>query len=283
MISIASPYVPKRYFSFIATLYASNKNSNPANAESMVFLANALAPPVIGRILLHSIVIPSTEKDDLERRLLSSRDVTQYALKASFEAGLRPETLTTIAEHPWEEIERVVKVHNCGSLLLGLSDLNDLQTSENLEKLVKHVKADVVVFRQPYSGWKITEARKILIPVAGFESHDPLRARVAASLWRASQPEITFIQILPINTPRETIQKNNLRLSRFAGRIIPGKTEVRIIPSGDVEAELIKEASGHDLVIMGVGKAGKKEKAFGHLAHALAEKTDTALIFISKK
>jgi len=257
--------------------------SNPANAESMVFLANALAPPVIGRILLHSIVIPSTEKDDLEKRLLSSRDVTQYALKASFEAGLRPETLTTIAEHPWEEIERVVKIHNCRSLLLGLSDLHDFQTNQNLEKLVKHIKADVVVFRPPYSGWKITEARKVLIPVAGFESHDPLRARVAASLWRASQPEITFIQIMPSNTPKETLQKNNLHLSRFAGRIIPGKTEVRIIPNDDVVSELINQASGHDLVIMGLGKAGKHQKAFGHLAHALAEKTSKALIFISKK
>jgi basic amino acid/polyamine antiporter, APA family len=257
--------------------------ANPANAESMVFLANALAPPVVGRVLLHSIVIPSTEKDDLEKRLLTSRDVTQYALKASFEAGLRPDTLTTIAEHPWEEIERVVKVHNCRSLLLGLSDLNDLQTNQNLEKLVKHVKSDVVVFRQPYSGWKITEAKKVLIPVAGFGSHDPLRARVAASLWRASQPEITFIQILPLNTPPEILKKNNLRLARFAGRIIPGKIEVRIIPNDDVEYELIKQASGQDLVIMGLGKAGKNEKAFGHLALALAEKTETALIFISKK
>jgi amino acid transporter len=254
--------------------------SNPANAESMVFLANALAPPVIGRILLHSIVIPSTEKDDLDKRLLSSRDVTQYAIKASFEVGLRPETLTTIANHPWEEIERVAKEHNCGSLLLGLSDLNDLPTLQNLEKLVKHVKADVVVFRQPYSGWKITEARKVLIPVAGFESHDPLRARVAASLWRASQPEITFIQILPQNTPRETLQKNNLRLSRFASRIIPGKTEVHIIPNDDVASELINQASGHDLVIMGLGKAGKHKKAFGNLSLTLAEKTNTALIFI---
>ncbi|MGM0933108.1 MAG: APC family permease [Bacteroidota bacterium] len=256
--------------------------SNPANAESMVFLANALAPPVIGRILLHSIVIPSIEKNDLEKRLLSSREVTQYALKASFEAGLRPETLTTIAEHPWEEIERVAKEHNCGSLLLGLSDLNDLPTLQNLEKLVKHIKADVVVFRQPFSGWKITEARKVLIPVAGFESHDPLRARVAASLWRASQPEITFIQILPSNTPLETLKRNHLRLSRFASRIIPGKTEVHIIPNDDVESELINQVSGHDLVIMGLGKAGKNQKVFGHLALALAEKTDTSLIFISK-
>lgn len=256
--------------------------SNPANAESMVFVANALAPPVVGRVLLHSIVIPSTEKDDLEKRLLSSRDVTQYALKASFEAGLRPDTLTTIAEHPWEEIERVVKVHNCRSLLLGLSDLNDSQTLQNLEKLVKHVKADVVVFRQPFTGWKITVAKKVLIPVAGFESHDPLRARIAASLWRASQPEITFIQILPHNTPREIVQKNHLRLSRFASRIIPGKTEVRIIPNDDVVSELISQASGQDLVIMGLGKAGKHQKAFGTVALSLAEKTDTALIFISK-
>ncbi|WP_373524086.1 APC family permease [Aquiflexum sp.] len=257
--------------------------SNPANAESMVFVANALAPPVVGRVLLLSIVIPSTEKDDIEKRLISSRDVTQYALKAAFEAGLRPDTLTTIADHPWEEIERVVKVHNCGSLLLGLSGLNDFQTNQNLEKLVKHIRSDVVVFRQPYSGWKITEARKVLIPVAGFESHDPLRARVAASLWRASQPEITFLKILPTNTSLKTLQKNNLRLSRFADLIIPGKTQVRIIPNDDVVSELIKQASEHDLVIMGLGKVGDHEKAFGHLALLLAEKTDTALIFISKK
>ncbi len=257
--------------------------SNPANAESMVFVANALAPPVVGRVLLHSIIVPSTQKEDLEKRLILNREVIQYALKASFEAGLRPDTLTTIADHPWEEIERVVKVHNCRSLLLGLSDLNDFQTSRNLEKLVKHVKADVVVFRQPHSGWKITEARRILIPVAGFESHDPLRARVAASLWRASKPQITFLQILPLNTNRETLQKNYVNLSRFAGRIIPGKTEVLIVPNNDVESELIQQASGHDLVIMGLGKAGKHEKAFGHLTHILAERTESALIFISKK
>ena len=257
--------------------------SNPANAESMVFVANALAPPVVGRVLLLSIVIPSTEEDDIDKRLTSSRDVTQYALKASFQAGLRPDTLTTIAEHPWEEIERVAKVHNCRSLLLGLSDLNDIQTNENLEKLVHHVKSDVVVFRQPHSGWKITDAKKILIPVAGLDSNDPLRARMAASLWRASQPEITFVQILPESTPEETIKKNQLRLSRFASRIIPGKTNVRIIPSGDVTRELVQLSSEHDLVIMGLGKPGVHEKAFGKIPLTLAEQTESALIFISKK
>lgn len=257
--------------------------SNPANAESMVFVANALAPPVVGRVLLLSIVMPSKEKDDLRNRLATNRDVSEHALRASFESGLRPDSLTTIADHPWEEIERVAKVHNCRSLLLGLSKLNDLQTTQNLEKLVRNVKADVVVFRQPYSGWKITEAQKVLIPVAGFSSHDPLRARVAASLWRASQPEFKFVQILPHGTPFEVVQKNQVKLSRFAGRIIPGKVEAKVILNDNVQEELIKQTAKHDLIIMGLAKAGAQEKTFGTIPLALAGKTDTALIFISKK
>jgi len=257
--------------------------SNPANAESMVFVADALAPPVVGRVLLLSIVTPGEEIEEVDRQLRVSRVVTETALKASFRAGLRPDTLTTIAEHPWEEIERVAKTHNCRSLLLGLSSLDDFETSQNLEKLVRNVKSDVVVFRQPYTGWKITEARKILIPVAGFSSHDPLRARIAASLWRASQPEITFLQILRSNTPEATRRKNEADLARFSGRIIPGKTETKIILSDDIKGELVRQAAEHDLVIMGLGKPGSSNRVFGSISISLARETDTALIFISKK
>ncbi|PWN05436.1 amino acid permease [Rhodohalobacter mucosus] len=257
--------------------------SNPANAESMVFVANALAPPVVGRVMLLSIIIPGERKEEVGKRLSASRDVTQFALSASFEAGLRPDTLITIADQPWKEIERVAKQNHCSSLLLGLSNLNDKQTHENLEKLVKNVKSDLVVFRQPHTGWKITEARTVLIPVAGLSSHDPLRARVAASLWRASQPEITFVQILPNGTPEEKINKNRVNLARFAGGIIPAKTNVEVITSGNPTTELVRLANQNDLVIMGLGKPGAGEKAFGSIAQTLAEDTGTALIFISKK
>lgn len=257
--------------------------TNPANAESMVFVANSLAPPVVGRVLLLSIIIPSDEQNKTFDRLANSQEVTLQALMASFDSGLRPDTLTTIAEHPWQEIERIVKTHRCRSLLLGLSDINDLRTNQNLEKLVRNVKSDVVVFRQPYSGWKITEAQNILIPVAGFDSHDSLRARVAASIWRASRPNITFLQILPTNTTEGKRKKNLVTLSRFSGRIIPGKTEDKIILSDDVKAELIRQSKIHDLVIMGLGKPDPHEKAFGEIALSLAEETKSALIFISKK
>ncbi|MFU8859264.1 MAG: APC family permease [Cyclonatronaceae bacterium] len=257
--------------------------SNPANADSMVFVANALAPPVVGRVLLLTIVIPSDDQDDLHRRLANNRDAVQFALKASLDSGLRPDALTTIASEPWAEIERVVKVHRCRSMLLGLSSFSDLQSTQNLEKLVKRVKCDVVVMRQPFTGWKITQARKVLIPIAGFGTHDTLRARVAASLWRASQPDITFLQILPANTSEVKLRKNQKDLSRFSGRIIPGQTETRIVLSDDVKGELVRQTAEHDLVIMGLGKPGPNEKAFGSIPLSMAEETNSALIFISNK
>jgi len=46
---------------------------------------------------------------------------------------------------------------------------------------------------------------------------------------------------------------------------------------------LVSQSNQHDLVIMGLGKPTAKEKAFGKVALELAENTDSALIFISKK
>lgn len=254
---------------------------NPKNAESMVFVANALAPPVVGRVLLLSILTPTDDKEKLKGMLQNNREVTQQALQASFDSGLRPDSLTTISPYPWEEIERVVNVHRCRSMLLGLSSLDELQTTENLEQLLSRVKCDVVVFRQPYSGWKIAGVKRVLMPVAGFGSHDVLRARVAASIWRLCQPEFHFIQILPEGTPKEVQEKNYVKLSRFSKRIIPENTVAEIRISSDPREELKKQASEHDLVIMGLGQRGPGKRAFGSIALKMASETDTALIFIS--
>ncbi len=257
--------------------------SNPANAESMVFVANALAPPVVGRVLLLSIVKPSEDTEALKRRLMENREAIFQALSASFVSGLRPDALTTIADEPWEEIDRVIRVHRCRSILLGLSSFSDLRSSENLEKLVKRAPCDVVVMRSPYSGWKISDARTVLIPVAGLSAHDTLRARVAAILWRTSHPSITFLQILPSSTPEGVVRKNQHHLARFAGRIIPGKTQAVVSRSDDVKSELIRQTALHDLVIMGLGKPGPTGRAFGQIPLSMAEETKTALIFISHK
>lgn len=257
--------------------------ANPANATSMVFVANALAPPLVGRVLLLSIVIPTEDRQGLAKRLENNKNAVHQALTASFVSGLHPDALTTIAHEPWQEIMRVVKEHRCRSMLLGLSSFSELETTQNLEKLVQNVKCDVVVFRQPFSGWKITDVKRILVPVGGLSDHDALRARVLGSLWRANQPEITFIQIVREDTPEEKIKRNEKNLKRFTGRIIPGPSNAEIIKSNDVTGTLIRLTRENDLIVMGLGKTGPKQRAFGHITLALAKETDTAMILISHK
>ena len=255
--------------------------ANPANAGSMVFVANALAPPQVGRVLLLSIVTPDDDRDTTELKLENSQNALHQALSASFDSGLRPDALATIADERWGEIARVVKIHRCRSLLLGLSYLSESQTSENLEKLVATVHCDVVVFKTPHSGWNIKDAKKILVPVGGTGEHDALRARVLGNLWRTIQPEITFLQMLPEHTSAEVCAKKEKDLKRFAGRIIPGKTNTLVLPEANVPEKLTELTHDFDLVVMGLGKPGPNSRAFGSITLKLAQETGTALILIS--
>lgn len=257
--------------------------ANPANAESMAFVANALAPPIVGRVLLLSIVKPTEVETEIDMRLENNKLALQTALKTSMMSGMKPDALTTFALEPWDEIERVVTAHQCRSLLLGLSKFSDMETSSHLEKLVNRVKCDVVVFRSPYAGWKITQAKRVLVPVGGFSDHDALRARVLGSLWRAFQPEIQFVQILPTTTTEEKLKINEANLKRFTERIIPGESKKKVIKSDNVVEELIKLASDTDLLILGLGKPGPGRTAFGKLPIEIAKNTNTALIYISHK
>lgn len=177
----------------------------------------------------------------------------------------------------------MAKEHNCRSMLLGLSSLSDSETTENLEQLIHQVNCDVVVFRQPSVGWNVRQARRILIPVGGFSDHDALRARIAGSLWRASQPEMHFLQILPEDTNEATLLRNEKNLKRFSNRIIPGETTVEVLRDNNPQTALLREAQTHDLVIMGLGKSGKNRRVFGDISLSLARDTSTALIFISHK
>lgn len=257
--------------------------SNPANAGSKIFLAKALAPPKVGRVLLLSIVSPSSDREKLNIRLSNNREVVHSALGTSFDTGLRPDTLITIAQRPMPEIERVARLHRCESLLLGLSNFSNKRTKTALESLIKNVKCDVVVYRQPIEGWDITKARSVLIPVAGFGSHDILRARIAASLWRSSRPEVTFLQVLPASASKEQHRRNRHRLERFAASIIPGTTRTRVVLSDNPQSELVRITGEHDVVIMGLRKSIGDEPIFGEIHLRMAKDTNTALIFISKK
>lgn len=255
--------------------------SNPANVISKVFLAQALSPPSVGRTLVLNIVKPSLKPHLTQQRIEATRDVIFEGLQASMEASVQADTLITVAKDPWKEIERVARTHRCQTLLLGPGDFSDEKTTQKLENLITQVPCDVVVLRQPYTGWKISEARKVLIPVAGFDKHDLLRARITASLWRNFRPEITFMQILPENATNAEIRKQRRLIQKFGEEIIPTGFKSSVILSNNVRQTLIQETARHNLMIMGLGRLMPGDKAFGPIPMEIIQHTQTAVIFIS--
>lgn len=255
--------------------------TNPSNVASKVFLAQALSPPGVGRTLLLNIVKESSKPDITAQRINSSKDVVGQGLASSVDVSLKADTMITFAKDPWKEIERVARAHRCQTLLLGPGDFSDEKTTQKLEQLITRVPCDVVLLRQSYSGWKISDARKVLIPVGGFDKHDLLRARIAASLWRNFEPEITFMQILPSNATKADIRKQRRLIQHFAEEIIPSGFKSSVILSDNVKETLVQQTAMHDLMIMGLGRLMPGDTAFGPIPMEIISKTDTPVIFIS--
>ena len=202
--------------------------ANPANAPAMVGVASALTPPGVGRALLLTVVTPpSSGQTGADTPQLSyAQDVLRESLSASFEAGLAPEVLTTIASQPWEEIARVSRLHGCESLLLGLSDVTSDAVELRMEELLNTVTCDVVILRAP-PDWRLDEVRRILVPTGGRGGHDQLRARLLGNLCRMAAREITFLQILPENASTAEHERAQRELFRFASDEVVGPRAIQ--------------------------------------------------------
>lgn len=256
--------------------------ANPANAKSMVFVANALTPPQIGRVLLLSVVQSADRQTDVTERLRNAQLVLRESLTASFSSGLAPEALTTIAQGPWPEIARVAQTHHCQSLLLGLSNFAEQETTQNLEALTNQVDCDVVVLRPPHTAWQVTEVKRVLVPVGGEGKHDALRARLLTSLWRASRPEITFLRILREETETAVVQRTKRSLHRYAQEEAPG-AQVEIVLSNNVAQTVTTHAQEYGLVVLGLGRAEHGRRVFGQIPLQVARQTNCGLIIISRR
>ncbi len=258
--------------------------ANPANAASMVAVAQALAPRDVGRVLLLSVVEaregwqPREDSQPLTR----VQDVLGKALAASVEADFYPEALTTIAGDPWQEIARVAKTHRCESLLLGLSRLEEETVDTPLDVLMSQTDSDVVVLRAPQD-WKPADVRRILVPIGGRGGHDRLRARLLGSLFRTGERIVTFLRVMAENTAEKDERRARAELLQLGRDEVRGNFEVEIVLSDRVANAVAEQAAQSDLVVLGVQRLARSRKSFGSLTLQVARQTTCPLIMISRR
>ncbi|NOY70714.1 MAG: amino acid permease [Deltaproteobacteria bacterium] len=257
---------------------------NPSSASFMVSVATTMAPPAIGRVLLLSVVRPpeNWNPGDPPARLINAQTVLKEALTASFSSGLAPQALITVAPKPWDEIARTARTYNCESLLLGLSDLDEKNALKGIEGLMNRVDSDVVVLRTA-NDWNFSSIKSVLVPVGGRGGQDRLRARLLGSLQYSGIERITFLKILPENAEDEQVKRSKKILRRQAEDEQAEHAEIIVIKNNNPTGEIIRRASGFDLLILGLQRLGPRRKMFGDAVLKIAKSTSCGLILINRK
>ena len=256
--------------------------ANPANAEVMVTVANALAPPNAGRVLLLSVVTDIS--NGVESRLENAQAVLRASLTTSAQLGLYPEALTTLASGPWEEIARVASTHRCESLLLGLSDLRDDAIRRRVNALMSRVDSHVVILRA-LPEWQLGQVERVLIPIGGKGDHEELRARVLGSLSRLGSPEVIYLRVVPTSTSEASLMRTQWALQRLTEDRSLGLGRAEVVRSDDPQGEIVRRAAASDLMILGLQRLSRQQKMFGEFARSLAERTEEhcAILMISRR
>ncbi len=258
--------------------------AKPASTPAMVELANAITPPRVGRVLLHSVVQPPGmwERGDLAKQLVDVESIQDQSHFLSHTSGSTPEWLTTVASDPWTEIARVAGVHRCESLLVGLGRLSRETMSTRVEGLINAVQSDVVILRAP-AGWTPSSAHSVLVPVGGRRDQSILRARLLASLSRKRPRQVTYLRVLPKSASERDCREAERGLSRLARDESSGEVEVLLTRSSDALGELVRASKKADLVVLGLQRLARHRRTFGELTLRLATETAGPLILISQK
>ena len=259
--------------------------ANPASAVGMVTLANALAIPIVGRVVLLTVVRRPSDfaatQIETTKALEDANSVVGQALIASLRAGHTPEALMTIAYDPWKEIARVAQSRECESLLIGFSSLEGQGNVAHIEQMLNDVECDVVILRAPKT-WSLNADTKIIVPVGGRGGHDELRARLLGSLGRAGCTNVSFVQASKESLPDALKAHRERELRVFAEEETRGTPEVKLIEADDMVEALASEAGPNDLIILGLSHQRGK-RLFGELALQVARKTKAATLMISRR
>lgn len=257
--------------------------ANPASAAGLVALANAMAPPVVGRVVLLTVLRTKDTKpvggEELPAALVDAQSVVREALTTSFAGGHAPETLITVADDPWAEMSRVADGRHCESMLLGVA-VDQPEGAARLEALLNDVECDVVVLHAK-TRWSPANVGRVVVPVGGRGGHDALRARLLGSLGRASNKPVRFVRVVGQDVSEEERAELAKELRAFAAEETRGEPEAEVVASGDVVRALATSAGAGDVLILGLQRH-KGRRLFGEVALRIARETEATVLMISR-
>jgi APA family basic amino acid/polyamine antiporter len=251
--------------------------ANPAQAPSLVELATVVAPPGSGDVLLLTVV-----REASEAAIDQAQAVLRRALIRSADTGRMPQALTVFGDSPGQLILDIRRQHGCQAIVLGLSELGGERRGSPLDFVIHEARTDVVVLRAP-TDYRVSEARRILVPIGGRSAHDELRARLLGALQRTGEREVTFLRVLPPDASEEDEKEARRQLGYIAADEAPGNARVEVVRDADFVGLMEARCAETDLLVLGMLRIGRRGRGFGGVALEIARRTTCGAVFIGRR
>jgi hypothetical protein len=144
------------------------------------------------------------------------------------------------------------------------------------------LECDLTVLRAP-KGFQLDRVPRIVVPLQPGAKPDDLRARLLGSLQRLTRARVTYLYLVPPESPEPALDEARRTLTRLAGDEVRGAHDVEVVRASDLVLEIGQRAGEEGLVVLTLRPTGKRASAFGELARDLARRSPAGLLMIGRR
>jgi amino acid transporter len=264
--------------------------ANPARARGLTSVAGALAPPAVGHVLLHQVVVAdeATDETRIRKAMEDASAALSNALVHARHEGLKTELLLTVAADPWREIARVAAEHEVDNVLLGLAQAPDRgqdpeaagTPSHPIDRLLDRLPCDVSLLHAG-DAFDLDRVRRVLIPLSGGNDHDRLRARVIGALARKGLDRLAFLRVLRPDATAEVERRALAALQAYVRDEARGRGDAVVRRAEDPIGEVVARASAYDLLILGITRPRGGHSRMGELLARMVREAPCPVLIVS--
>jgi amino acid transporter/nucleotide-binding universal stress UspA family protein len=253
--------------------------ANPDRARPLVELAGRVVCPSQGEVLALTVVdLPGVAGYDESQPFVNE---AQLVLSKAHEVAVRQKipfsSLLKIGRSAAKEIVGVAAEHRCHLILMGYKKDEDPLENSIIHHVISHQPCDIAILKS--DNISVDIFKRVLIPIAGREVHDRLKARFIHCLLPGEESQITLMTVIPLESGIVRRQKALQTLERATKLYHLPSAELVVEESSQVAQAIIQRARDHDLLILGMHEEQwLKAFFFGTLAQQVAGQVRCATI-----
>jgi uncharacterized hydrophobic protein (TIGR00271 family) len=258
--------------------------ANPDTAESLLRLAGTLAREKEGEVIALRVItvahqVPLSEG---QRKAASERVLLDRALAQAVEEEFEIQTMTRVSRDISQGILDTAREEDVDKILLGWQAPTrtfGASLGRIIDPVLQNAPCDVLIVKGNH--W--SEVQRILLPTAG-GPNAPLAAELAADFSRLYEAPVTglFVQVGRATPAR--MEENRATIEKtFTELEFSQPPEEKVIIAENVVEGVLREAEGHDLILIGASEQGLFDQfAFGSIPQQIVNRTSQTAVMVKR-